>query len=625
MFPKNCKCFSLRLFLGFLASYLLLSVFYSTIMAKDWIMQIVEVKNSLVKISYDTSQQNLVLSGFVTIKDSNQAFIAQVVHLEANSKGNFAILKFILNFDSNGVITRYNGSIPDIKSSIEMVNPQELLELFPVQTPIILGELSQQQSVLKLDKSLFEGNLLVCCEKQDDKQVLMNNFAGQLAFNDKKVLVIDLAGTLSESSDVLKNKIVAGKDFKLPLNYEAINFIYEKGLEDAIAETKATVQDIFLEVQNYVKTIPEKFIPFETFRNVVDTQYQETGLIQLILLKNKLLKFYEAGIFAQNKSEFNSLRLSLKRKDSTVVDLSKVEPMVQREMISYIYSILEEFDRKTYVILNINNTNSDKKLLKQVFNSQKVYSTIICSYSYKYLKELKQLSKDLILFAPIHQQDDFASYNMFLAKLNPHEFVVYGQATQHLPLIVTLEVIAPSKFESEPVASPEQVSPEELLDEQIRRDVDKIYTAPKSEDSVLPEAFEEDDLTEEDLDLIEEIGGVKESQEYPQEDEIEESHIEIVEHSNEAYTPQIQEEPPEIDILPVRAAATPIVPVYSADIEPKVVSDEFSQGDLVTHPKYGRGSVEKLISYGTKTLCSINFDNVGRRLLDPTLAELKKI
>lgn len=588
-------------------------------------MQIVEVKNSLVKISYDTSQQNLVLSGFVTIKDLNQAFIAQIVHLEANPKGNFAILKFILNFDANGVITRYNGSIPDIKSSIEMVNPQELLELFPVQTPVILGELSQQQSVLKLDKSLFEGNLLVCCEKQDDKQVLMNNFAGQLAFNDKKVLVIDLAGTLSESSDVLKNKIVAGKDFKLPLNYETINFIYEKGLEDAIAETKAMVQDIFLEVQNYVKTIPEKFIPFETFRNVVDTQYQETGLIQLILLKNKLLKFYEAGVFAQNKNEFNSLRLSLKRKDSTVVDLSKVEPMVQREMISYIYSVLSEIDRETYVILNINNTNSDKKLLKQIFSAQNVYSTIICSYSYKYLKELKQLSKDLILFAPIHQQDDFASYNMFLAKLNPHEFVVYGQATQHLPLIVTLEVIAPSRFENEPVEPTVQVSQEELLDEQIRKDVDRIYTAPKSEEPVSYGDIEEDDLTEEDLDLIEEIGGISEVGEYPQEEEIEERHIEIVEHSQEGYTLQIQEEPPEVDILPVRAAATPIVPIYSAEIEPKVQSDEFSQGDLVTHPKYGRGSVEKLISYGSKTLCSINFDNVGRRLLDPSLAELKKI
>ena len=42
------------------------------------------------------------------------------------------------------------------------------------------------------------------------------------------------------------------------------------------------------------------------------------------------------------------------------------------------------------------------------------------------------------------------------------------------------------------------------------------------------------------------------------------------------------------------------------------------------HAKYGNGVVEKMIKYGAKTLYSINFDNVGRRLLDPTLTEIKK-
>ncbi|MEI8129816.1 MAG: hypothetical protein WCG95_09420, partial [bacterium] len=88
---------------------------------------------------------------------------------------------------------------------------------------------------------------------------------------------------------------------------------------------------------------------------------------------------------------------------------------------------------------------------------------------------------------------------------------------------------------------------------------------------------------------------------------------------------ELEIEPPTIDILPVKMASTPIVPIYSAEIEPKTQSDALEQGDSVAHSKYGKGTVEKLITYGSKTLCSINFDNVGRRLLDPTLAELKKI
>ena len=56
-----------------------------------------------------------------------------------------------------------------------------------------------------------------------------------------------------------------------------------------------------------------------------------------------------------------------------------------------------------------------------------------------------------------------------------------------------------------------------------------------------------------------------------------------------------------------------------------VVSDPIQQGDAVIHAKYGNGVVEKMIKYGNKTLFAINFDNVGRRLLDPTLTEIKKV
>ena len=49
------------------------------------------------------------------------------------------------------------------------------------------------------------------------------------------------------------------------------------------------------------------------------------------------------------------------------------------------------------------------------------------------------------------------------------------------------------------------------------------------------------------------------------------------------------------------------------------------EGSIVYHEKYGRGVVEQLINYGSKSFCSILFDNIGRRLLDPNLAELKQM
>ena len=80
------------------------------------------------------------------------------------------------------------------------------------------------------------------------------------------------------------------------------------------------------------------------------------------------------------------------------------------------------------------------------------------------------------------------------------------------------------------------------------------------------------------------------------------------------------------EILETKQASTPLVPVYDAEIpqEDLVISDPIEQGDSVIHAKHGVGVVEKMIKYGNKTLYSINFENVGRRVLDPTLTEIKK-
>lgn len=630
-------------------------------------MQIVEVKNNLVKVSFDAVSDGLFLSGFVVIKDAAQAFIGQVINLDANASGSFAVVKLLFVFNDEGVITGYNGSIPDLNSLLDVVHPTELLEILPVQNPIVIGDLAQQNTLLKLDRSLLEENLLICSEKVENNLSLMELFAVQLYNEGKKLLVIDTVGNVNFSP----NKVYAGKDFKLPLNYESLNFIYEKGLEDASPETKAMIQEVFLEVQNYVKTLPEKFIPFQDFKAVVDSQYEETELVELVLLKNKLLKYNEEGVFAQEQNEFNSLRASFNFVEPTIFDVSGVDEKIQREMISYAYSLANNIDG-TYVFCNIDNENSDKKLLKQIFMSNKVYSTLICGYSYKYLKEIKQLAKNLILFAPIHQQNDFAGYNTFLNKLNNHEFIIYGKTTQYFPLIVKLEAASQAvgegeeervnideesdfagaqtptyeEIQEENLSAPEPFSPssENDLDEQINQDVDSLYMPPKQEDfsvEVIEDDHGETSITEEDLDMLDDVGDIEElstqeetvswdevneeTEEYQYEEEVEEDNFSTEEDNLSASQPLSSSADEEVEILPVKSANTPIVPVYSADIEPKAESDELDQGDVVSHPKYGKGTVEKLITYGAKTLCSINFDNVGRRLLDPTLVELKKV
>ena len=112
----------------------------------------------------------------------------------------------------------------------------------------------------------------------------------------------------------------------------------------------------------------------------------------------------------------------------------------------------------------------------------------------------------------------------------------------------------------------------------------------------MPEVSENESLTDEDLDMIET------TQQYEAQDD---------------------------EVVPEGDEETPVVPIYPAEDETEVDADEdfdFAQGDTVEHKKYGRGVIEKIIKYGNKTLCSITFENnIGRRLLDPTITDIVKV
>lgn len=174
----------------------------------------------------------------------------------------------------------------------------------------------------------------------------------------------------------------------------------------------------------------------------------------------------------------------------------------------------------------------------------------------------------------------------------------------------------------------DNINIDEDTDRQIVEDVDKVFTTMKE-----PETLEE--ISDSDLDLIDELNNSEEEplEEYKAEEleEVSDSGFEdgILEQPQESIIPERLQSDNDTnsEILEKREANTPIVPVYDADIpqEDMVISDPIQQGDSVIHAKYGNGVVEKMIKYGTKTLFSINFENIGRRLLDPTLTEIKKL
>ncbi len=757
-------------------------------------MRIFEVKNNLVKVFYEAGD-SLFLSGFVMIKDSRESYIGQIMHLESSKHGNVAIAKLIFNVTSDGVITAYSGSIPAINSAITNINSIDFLKLIQGQSPIIVGEFIENDLLVSLDKSLLENKLVVCSENQENSDLMIKTLNRQIKNYGKKTIIIDTDG----ESIFDKNAFIMGETFKLPINNQLINYIFENGLEYKSTRSKAVMQETLMELNYYISSLEEPFIPVEKFIDILEKQYNESKLPELVLLKNALVRYNESGYFAKNTEDYKNLLVSLLNNQTTVIDVSHVDESIQREVISYVYSLLKEIAENYYVFVKLTNGNSNKKLLKQVFSNKNTYTITTCSYTYKYLTELKKIAKDLILFTPLIQQQDFASYNTFLMTLGRTEFVVYGQATQYMPLIVKLSErakimsVAPQKTltqedaqkmvqqqlkeqqkryeaekEQQQVYNHQQKINQQMLQQQMSQMVypqvmpmqnapqvfyqqpaiypqlqmfapnpymniqapympfapqpyvqpqyvpQQFVTQPiqpqpqtlqnntdikenqeqKAPQEIVPPVFKsiepqqmpieqnveskavpkreeaeneiinvndfkvENQLTEDDLDMIQDIdmynsesesedmAVVDEEQEQIISDfpELEPEPVDVSE--DDSYLDEIHEdelpqeempseteyiadnEPQDIktkyNITEESLKEPETVPVYPANTGSNVVMN-FEKGDTVVHEKFGSGRIEKIINYGSKKLCSVYFEGVGRRLLDPSLSEIKKV
>ena len=642
-------------------------------------MNILEIKNNLVKIAYN-AEDNLILSGFLVIEDSNSPYVAQVMNLKSGADGNFAIAKLLFTFDNEGILKNYNGSIPSVDAKISKIESNELLDIIPVDKPLILGNLAQQDITLRVDKSILENNLLICSNNLYNTEDLLVCLTSQLP--GERTVIIDSEGRLR-----IDKKIVIGEDFKLPLNVEAIDYIYDNDLADIDAVNKAVIQDILIEVQNYIKTLPEKFLPFENFINVIDMQYRETDIPELILLKNKLLKYKDMNIFAENIKDILDLNIAIEKSDVCVIDISSVSDDVQKEVIRQIYSVLNDMDEKVYSFVKINNSNITKRLLKIFIEKNNVYTTIICPHEFKYIEDIKEISQNIIFFAPLTMTHDFASYNTYLNKLNSNEFVVYGAHTQNIPFIVevidNIEESIPQKvaaISQEPtednINTEEQVTEDENdeyieepeTEEPIEEEyipADESVNEPINEENLQEEVIIEEEPLEENYEENgEEDGGVEivetidenqpKTQEEiveqaakdvdrafyeklpsidedtetdiiePSEDDLTEDDLNLIDDLSSDEVPlagEVTEEP----IIEEEVEETPIVPIYPADDIDDRETDDFRAGDRVMTEKYGEGVVEKMIKYGNKMLCSIDFPNIGRRLLDPAITDIKRI
>ena len=689
-------------------------------------MQIIEVRNDILKLAYSPFQNGLLLSDFLLVTEGSKSILAQVIGIESSQEPNIniAVLKGCLSVDETGKINSYVGFTPSTGAEISPVNQSQVISMLCDQgvPKIEWGYLAQHDNTLfTTESNILTNKPLILMDDYANYNVIANNLVYTNSKLGKKTVLIDFDGSLKIDNAFY---VTPGEDFKLPLSYTTLNYIYETDLKEESLSTQAVVQDIIIELQEYIKTLPEGFLPFSTIKNVIYSQYEENKIPELMLFKNKFVKYSQQGIFAESIEDFEYLNQSIRENDIVVIDATCFEFTWHRLILNYLAKNIKE---KCSFIAKLEDDNSDKRTILDIYNNQVISPVIVSSYSHQFVNVMKSIAKNMILFPPIKLVNDFAIYNSFIQKLNRDEYVVCGEDTLYLSFLVRLTYINTN------------MAPD-YIEEQIQKDVDKLYRAgaknytQTTQDDVSTYAnyeqqqnYSTDETTEEDLDFLDEMESFEEEQTTPasvdnefqdedldmldslesfeeaessnefeeiktfEENEIstqeteedntdfssleqidlttEDEEIELFEENEtEQETTQVEEIHQEPNVYEVEYIGNDEpseelyqeeqsyeeeeeeisdyseededeqdeneddndyqpqpIPVYSVPELDNEIDLGFSEGNMVYHEKYGRGVIEKIMNYGNKTLCSIQFEEVGRRLLDPNLAGLRQI
>lgn len=458
-------------------------------------MKILEVRDGFVKFEADNS---VYLSSFIQIDGIEKRYIAQVTQLKRSGENSIAYAKILFLYD--GSLQPYDRTQPSKESEIKEFTFDILNNSINAKAPVIAGETLGKGVSIIIDASSFDKKMLASIDDKQENNIIARNLVKQFNNLDKNVLIIDTLGVIDAK------KITAGVDFKLPLDTASLAFMYQDCLNDATADSKSMIIEIFKDLSDYSQTVP--FVPFGALKSIVDDMVDKSHVFKLLVLKNKLAKFDKLGYFAANKQEVDKIDAILNSK-CAIIDLSKLDTAFQNRYLAFLYEKLQQ-KPNTQVLLELSNVIS-KKNLKNILSSENIPTTFITHSRFKYLNDIKNLFDNFIISPSFTNNEIFSIYSSFLKAMPKQTYLITGEAVNYIPLVSTLKVInevipsQPETFEEEeeeeiPVSEPEEVQEElpiEESEEEIVQEDDSELEEISEEDE--PEIIEEPQITNEEI------------------------------------------------------------------------------------------------------------------------------
>lgn len=347
--------------------------------------------------------------------------------------------------------------------------------------------------------------------------------------------------------------------------------------------------------------------------------------------------------------------------------------------------VLENLDN-TNILLEINENCFDEDIKQYLFikkPSIKIFALV--NYRSPLSKVAVNIAQNLILYSKTNTVVDMpAMFKEYLKSLYTKEFIFFGEQSKNIPIVATtnnntISIPVPqedlvyeednsidllddidSSESSEFMYQNENV--EDILSEiqaisdphqqiQDSKKLNSINLQQKEEqiDPALEEIQNDFALANQQLSTQGQINTQFSEDVVQEKNEINDNDYEILDYNDfqdeddELFTDENEKDLDKIYTANPTVVEPPVeteektsiqednihmegnIPIYNVKSAPSVNRVEYKEGENVLHPKYGTGTIKKIISYGDKKLLSINFEEGGRRLLDPNLADLKKV
>ena len=397
-------------------------------------MQVANALNNQIRILFNPSIENFKLFDFLIVKSNEDKYLAQIIEIyddKFDASQNVAKLKLFYKITKDDEVIPYDSFTPNKECEIIKIKQEEVEEFINQDKKIFQFGINAKNSLpLNIQYEFFNNNPIILADKIENANTISLSLAMKLS-SEKNVAIIDSTGIL-EYNEI--PKIKASKDFRIPLNYQTIDFVFEKCLKDASLEFQSIVGAILNEIKKFAKHQENEFIPFNAFVRVLLEQYKATPYPELKILISKLKKFQMDDVFARSKKDLEKLINSIKENKITIIDISSASSSWQKAYLDYITEAIQD---EIYLLTRINDENSDVDLINKIYNCKKNINFIPnVSYNFKKLPSIIQNCKNYILLPSLYQRNDFLDANFALCNLISDGCIIFGENTDNFLYLI---------------------------------------------------------------------------------------------------------------------------------------------------------------------------------------------